>query len=255
MFDRRRVYILPTAPGLAFGVVTLILLVGSINYMLQLGYLLNSGGDHGARGHAQTHSNLAQIVSRCPGRAGLCGPTSLRSNQLTNPTGRSLCGAVSFAQSPRARLLSAFLESPARARTTRPSRRLPARGRRTVSVPLPRRYSGVYPPRLTTNALSVRPVARVAYLTPAGRDGVSAPEMDAPPLPSAGGVGDAPAWPRAATTLPCTALSAGDRKDDRVKLAARSDELSSAFEAPAAANDARLYELPDVLGIDESYRA
>ncbi|MDH4114732.1 MAG: hypothetical protein OEU89_04615, partial [Burkholderiaceae bacterium] len=40
LLDRRRVYILPTTPGLAFGVAVLVLLVGSINYSLQLGYLL-----------------------------------------------------------------------------------------------------------------------------------------------------------------------------------------------------------------------
>ena len=40
LLDRRRVYILPTAPGLGFGVALLVLLVGSINYSLQLGFLL-----------------------------------------------------------------------------------------------------------------------------------------------------------------------------------------------------------------------
>jgi hypothetical protein len=63
--DRRRVYILPTAPGLAFGVVTLILLIGSINYMLQLGYLLTFlVASMAVVGMHHTHSNLAQIVLR-----------------------------------------------------------------------------------------------------------------------------------------------------------------------------------------------
>ncbi len=43
LLDRRRVYILPTVPGLAFGAAVLVLLIGSINYSLQLGYLLRCG--------------------------------------------------------------------------------------------------------------------------------------------------------------------------------------------------------------------
>ena len=63
--DRRRVYILPTAPGVAFGVVTLILLIGSINYMLQLGYLLTFlVASMAVVGMHNTHSNLAQVVLR-----------------------------------------------------------------------------------------------------------------------------------------------------------------------------------------------
>ncbi|MBC8119272.1 MAG: hypothetical protein H7X75_06845, partial [Burkholderiaceae bacterium] len=65
VLDRRRVYILPTTPGLAFGVVTLILLVGSINYTLQLGYLLTFlVASMAVVGMHSTHANLAQIVLR-----------------------------------------------------------------------------------------------------------------------------------------------------------------------------------------------
>lgn len=38
--DQRRVYILPTRHGLSFGAVVLLLLIGSINYNLSLGYVL-----------------------------------------------------------------------------------------------------------------------------------------------------------------------------------------------------------------------
>ncbi len=52
-------------PGVAFGVVTLILLIGSINYMLQLGYLLTFlVASMAVVGMHNTHSNLAQIVLR-----------------------------------------------------------------------------------------------------------------------------------------------------------------------------------------------
>lgn len=40
VLDRRHVYIVPTRPGLFFGLVLLALLIGSINYQLQLGFLL-----------------------------------------------------------------------------------------------------------------------------------------------------------------------------------------------------------------------
>ena len=41
---QRTVYILPTRPGLMLGVTLLILLVASINYQLNLGYLLTFTG-------------------------------------------------------------------------------------------------------------------------------------------------------------------------------------------------------------------
>jgi uncharacterized protein (DUF58 family) len=63
------IYILPTKPGLAFGMVILLILTGSINYALSLGYalafLLTSIG---AISMFHTYRNLAGIVLR-PGRA------------------------------------------------------------------------------------------------------------------------------------------------------------------------------------------
>src|SRR5512139_3164405 len=65
LLDRRRVYILPTVPGLAFGAIVLVLLIGSINYALQLGYLLTFlVASMAVVGMHSTHSNLAQIVLR-----------------------------------------------------------------------------------------------------------------------------------------------------------------------------------------------
>ena len=40
LLDRRRIYILPTRAGLTFWAVVFVLLIGSINFSLQLGYLL-----------------------------------------------------------------------------------------------------------------------------------------------------------------------------------------------------------------------
>ena len=65
LLDRRRVYILPTKPGLLFGAAMLVLLIGSINYSLQLGYMLTFLVTSMAIvGMHTTHSNLAQIVLR-----------------------------------------------------------------------------------------------------------------------------------------------------------------------------------------------
>src|SRR5690349_23403836 len=40
VLSQRRIYILPTRPGLGFGALLLVLLIGSINYSLGLGYAL-----------------------------------------------------------------------------------------------------------------------------------------------------------------------------------------------------------------------
>jgi hypothetical protein len=60
--DRRRVYILPTLPGVVFGGWMLAMLIGSINYSLQLGHA-DVSSPHGRRRHARP-ANLAQIVLR-----------------------------------------------------------------------------------------------------------------------------------------------------------------------------------------------
>jgi uncharacterized protein (DUF58 family) len=63
------IYILPTKPGLAFGVVILLILVGSINYSLSLGYALAFLlAAIGAVSMFHTYRNLAGLVLR-PGRA------------------------------------------------------------------------------------------------------------------------------------------------------------------------------------------
>ncbi len=65
LLDRRRVYILPTKPGVLFGAAMLVLLIGSINYSLQLGYMLTFlVTSMAVVGMHTTHSNLAQIVLR-----------------------------------------------------------------------------------------------------------------------------------------------------------------------------------------------
>lgn len=66
---QRRVFVLPTAAGLAYGIVLLLMLIGSINYNLSLGYLLTFLlGGLGVVTILHTFANLAQLVIE-PGRA------------------------------------------------------------------------------------------------------------------------------------------------------------------------------------------
>ncbi len=67
--DRKRVYILPTRAGLIFAGAMLVLLVGSINYGLQLGFMLTFlVASMAVVGMYHTHRNLARISLRA-GRA------------------------------------------------------------------------------------------------------------------------------------------------------------------------------------------
>ena len=87
LLGQRRIYILPTGPGLGFGALILVLLVGSINYNLGLGYALTFVALSCALvDMVLTWRNLAHLVLT-PGRApnvfsGQEAPFEL---QLANP--------------------------------------------------------------------------------------------------------------------------------------------------------------------------
>ena len=69
VLGQRRVYILPTAGGLMFGVTLLLMLIGSINYNLNLGYVLVFLlAGNGMVSMLHTWRNLARISLR-PGKA------------------------------------------------------------------------------------------------------------------------------------------------------------------------------------------
>jgi uncharacterized protein (DUF58 family) len=62
VLDRRRVYILPTRAGLLFGAAMLMMLIGSVNYMLQLGFMLTFLVTSMALvAMYHTHRNLARL--------------------------------------------------------------------------------------------------------------------------------------------------------------------------------------------------
>ncbi|HQR19459.1 MAG TPA: DUF58 domain-containing protein [Burkholderiaceae bacterium] len=240
VLDRRRVYILPTNAGLLFGAAMVVLLIGSINYSLQLGYMLTFLVTSMAIvGMHTTHSNLTQIVLRgVRVEPVFAGDVAVFEITAANPTTADRYALrFSFVEptaSPhwlslfrrRAPLLTAI------------SIEVPARGDRSVGVPLPAPERGRLPaPRIVIETRYPFGLWRAwAYLTPALTAMVyPAPEVDAPPLPATGlgggdGVGLAASGDDFAGVRP---YSPGDpQKMIAWRLAARSDELSvKQFEA------------------------
>ena len=240
LLDRRRVYILPTNPGLLFGAAMLVLLIGSINYSLQLGYVLTFLVTSMAIvGMHTTHANLAQIVLRgVRVEPVFAGDVAVFELTAANPT-----------TVDRFALRFSFIEPTAsthwfsifRRRAERMpsvSYAVPARGDRSVGVPLPAPVRGRLPaPRIVIETRYPFGLWRAwAYLTPALTGLVyPTPEANAPPLPAAGlgggdGVGLAVSGDDFAGVRPYTP---GDpQKMIAWRLAARSDELSvKQFEA------------------------
>jgi len=240
VLDRRRVYILPTTPGVVFGGIILLLLIGSINYDLQLGYVLTFlVASMAIVGMHTTHANLAQIVLRgVRVEPVFAGDVAVFEVTAANPTVLDRF-ALRFA------FIDPAIPPPTftwRRRRPPPSltvsTELPARGDRSIGVPLvaPRR-GRLAAPRIVIETRFPFGLWRAwAYLTPALTAIVyPAPEIDAPPLPLTGngggeGVGLASSGDEFAGVRP---YSPGDpQKMIAWRLAARSDELSvKQFEA------------------------
>lgn len=240
LLDRRRVYILPTNAGLLFAAAMVVLLVGSINYSLQLGYMLTFLVTSMAIvGMHTTHSNLTQIQLRgVRVEPVYAGDVAVFEIAARNPT-----------TADRFALRFSFVEPTAsphwfnlfRRRAplmTAVSVALPAREDRTIGVPLPAPERGRLPaPRIVIETRYPFGLWRAwAYLTPALTAMVyPTPEVDAPPLPASGigggdGVGTASSGDDFAGVRPYTP---GDpQKMIAWRLAARSDDLSvKLFEA------------------------
>ena len=257
LLDRRRVYILPTTAGLAFGVAVLVLLIGSINYSLQLGYLLTFlVASMAVVGMHHTHSNLAQIVLRgVRVEPVFAGDVAVFEVTVTNPTTVDRF-ALRFAFQPARTAPRAERGSHGGALVTT---EIPARGLRTVKVPLPAPLRGRMPaPRITIETRFPFGLWRAwAYLTPALTAMVyPAPEEDAPPLPvAAGGGGDSAGMASSGDDFAgVRPYQAGDaQKLIAWRLAAHSDDLSvKQFEATGGGELMLDFEaLPPTLGIEE----
>jgi uncharacterized protein (DUF58 family) len=237
LLDRRRVYILPTVPGLAFGAAVLVLLIGSINYSLQLGYLLTFlVASMAVVGMHSTHSNLAQLVLRgVRVEPVFAGDVAVFEITATNPgtMDRYALRFVFRLAPPRKRDKASAPAAPQMVTVE-----LPARGLRTVNVPLPAPVRGRLPaPRITIETRFPFGLWRAwAYLTPALTGMVyPKPEDDAPPLPpAAGGDGDTTGMASSGDDFAgVRPYQPGDaQKLIAWRLAARSDDLSvKQFEA------------------------
>ena len=254
LLDRKRVYILPTRAGMVFGAAMLVLLVGSINYALQLGFLLTFLVTSIALvGMYHTHRNLARVTLRAQRADNVfAGDIATFELLVTNPT-------------PEARLSLHFgfaLRLKRKVDRKRASRELPgdwvdvpARGSAVARLGLPTRRRG----RLSCPRVRVETrfpfglwQAWAYYAPPLSVVVFPQPEADAPPLPVAGGSGRegaglASSGEDFAGVRP---YQAGDpQKMIAWRLAARSDDLSvKLFESPTGSEIALDYaQLPDHL--------
>jgi len=238
LLDRKRVYILPTRAGAVFGAAMLVLLVGSINYSLQLGFLLTFLVTSMAIvGMHHTHRNLARITLRAQrADAVFAGDVASFDVLANNPT-------------PEARLALHFTFALRLKRKPERKRHahelpgtwvdVPARGTALARLGLPTRRRG----RLDCPRVRVETrfpfglwQAWAYYAPPLSAVVYPAPEAEAPPLPVAGGSGREGAGLAASGDdfAGVRPYQAGDpQKMIAWRLAARSDELSvKLFESP-----------------------
>jgi uncharacterized protein (DUF58 family) len=232
LLDRKRVYILPTRAGLVFGAAMLVMLIGSINYALQLGFLLTFLVTSMAIvGMYHTHRNLARVLVR-----GLrvervfAGDVAGFTLMITNPTPEAR-HALSFAfvvPRRRSRDYNHGIERPLPGTTAD----IPARGQREVTLALPTRWRGRLPsPRIRIETRFPFGLWQAwAYFTPPLEAIVyPKPEDDAPPLPAGrGGIGETIGVTLGGDDLAgVRPYQAGDpQKMIAWRLAARSEDLS-----------------------------
>lgn len=217
---QRNVYILPTAPGFMLGVTLLVLLVASINYQLNLGYILTfllaGSAIVGMQVcHATLRGLTMQLIAPDSGFAGASVPFGIRlSSQRRTPRygiGLAVLGTDHWSWTD-----------------------VPAQGSATVQMAFQSLARGVHPvPTLTAETRFPLGTFRVwTVWRPAARVLVyPAPELRAPPLP--------PGEPRPGGSATTQRQSSGEfdgvrayRRGDPLKLvvwkkAAKSDELVS----------------------------
>jgi len=233
LLDRRRVYILPTRAGLLFATALLMMLFGSINYLLQLGFLLTFlVASMALVAMYHTHRNLARLTLTSH-RAENVFAGDLATFEITvhNPTPEARY-SLEFEplQAAHPLLEAVGPDLPAQPITDVD---IPASGSREVRVAVSTRARGRLPcPRLRIETRFPFGLWQAwAYYTPPLTAIVyPAPEDDAPELPMVAGVdsqqetGLAVAGDEFAGVRP---YQAGDPlKRVAWRLAARSDELT-----------------------------
>jgi len=192
LLDRRRVYILPTRAGMLFAAAMLMMLFGSINYSLQLGFLLTflvSSMALVAMYH--THRNIARLTLTAH-RAENVFAGDLATFEITvhNPTPEARFALEFEPLLATSKLRSALgPDLPVQPITNAD---VPAAGSRDVRVAVATRTRGRLPcPRLRIETRFPFGLWQAwAYYTPPLTAIVyPAPESDAPPLPTAASAG------------------------------------------------------------------
>jgi uncharacterized protein (DUF58 family) len=240
LLDRKRVYILPTRPGVLFGAAMIVLLIGSINYALQLGFLLTFlVSSMAIVGMYHTHRNLARLTVRgASAEPVFAGDVVSFELVVANPTPETRYALnFSFVIPTRRRARGLFrYEAP----SAGPWTDVAAGSGQAVRLALPTRRRG----RRDCPRVRVRTVFPFglwqawAYVRPALQAIVyPRPEEDAPPLPMVFGGGE-PGIGLASTGEEFAGIRPYQDGDPRKmiawKLAARSDELSvKLFDADA----------------------
>lgn len=261
LLDRRRVYILPTRAGMLLAAAMLMMLFGSINYSLQLGFLLTFlVASMALVAMYHTHRNLARL-SLTAHRAENVFAGDLATFEITvhNPTPEARFALqITPLLPPRPRRQRASGPDAPRAPVTYAD--IPATAGREVRVAVSTRRRGRLPcPRLRIEtrfplglwqawAYYVPPLAAIVYPTP---------EHDAPALPVAAGdsgdreTGLAASGDEFAGVRP---YQSGDPlKRVAWRLAARSDELTVKLFEAYARGDVRLdfAEVPIALSAEQ----
>lgn len=187
LLDRRRVYILPTRAGMLFAAAMLMMLFGSINYSLQLGFLLTFLVTSMALvAMYHTHRNLARLTLTAH-RADNVFAGDLATFEVTvhNPTPEARYALEFEPLRTAQRLLEALgPDLPVQPITNTD---IPAAGSREVRVAVATRARGRLPcPRLRIETRFPFGLWQAwAYYTPPLVANVyPAPERDAPPLPA-----------------------------------------------------------------------
>ncbi|HUN93229.1 MAG TPA: DUF58 domain-containing protein [Burkholderiaceae bacterium] len=232
--DHRKVYILPTRAGFLLAAGVVLLLIGSINYALQLGYLLTFFvASVAVVGMYYTQRNLTGLAIASHGvRAVFAGESAAFQLTVRNttPVARPALGLHCIAPRRRRRTLWRREE---RLATTWCD--VPASGSAVVAVALPTRRRGRHacpPIRIGTRFPFGLFGAWTIYRSDLSAIVYPAPEADPPPMPP----GDGDSAPDGAIATSGEDLAGvrpyrvGDpRKAIAWRLAARSDELLVKF--------------------------
>ena len=186
LLDRRRVYILPTRAGTLFATAMIMMLIGSINYMLQLGFLLTFLVISMALvAMYHTHRNLARL-SLTPLRAENVFAGDLATFEITvhNPTPEARFALEFEPLAPANALFEALgPDLPVQPITNAD---IPASGSRDVRIAVATRGRGRLPcPRLRIETRFPFGLwqAWSYYMPPLAAIVYPVPERDAPSLP------------------------------------------------------------------------